>query len=194
MNARLLLVDFQNDYLATSGLEPDAASLVRRAAILLARCRELGVPVIHVWTTVSRADDRRMRHWKREGRWMCEEGTTGHAPPPELTARDGETVVHKSSFSAFATGDLGRVLEREHPALLVIAGVHLHACVRQLVLDCYERFESELWVAEDATGSNDPLHAAITRRYLERRAARFLPVDEACAELERLAVPSLQPG
>jgi hypothetical protein len=51
------------------------------------------------------------------------------------------------------------------------------------VLDCYERFESELWVAEDATGSNDPLHAAITRRYLERRAAHFLPVTAVLSEL-----------
>jgi acyl-CoA reductase-like NAD-dependent aldehyde dehydrogenase len=183
MTALLLLVDLQQDYLASPGLEPAAGPVSRRAEALLGGCRDLGVPVAHVLTTVTRADDRRMPHWKRADRWLCEEGTPGHEPPPGLEPRSGEVVVHKVSYSGFSDGELDRVLAAEAVDLLVVAGVHVHACVRQAVLDAYERRGVETWVAEDATASDDPLHAAVTRRYLERRAARFLPVDEVLARL-----------
>jgi alpha-ketoglutaric semialdehyde dehydrogenase len=183
MTPLLLLVDLQRDYLASPGLEPPAGVVARRASALLGACRELGVPVAHVLTTVSREDDRRMPHWKREDRWLCEEGTPGHEPPAGLEPLPDEVVVHKVSYSGFSNGELDRVLAAEAVDLLVVAGVHVHACVRQAVIDAYERRGVETWVAEDATASDDPLHAAVTRRYLERRAARFLPVDEVLARL-----------
>lgn len=185
MSSLLLLVDLQRDYLASPGLEPAPGSVVRNAAALLERCRELGMPVAHVWTTVSRDDDRRMPHWKREGRWLCEEGTPGHEPPPALAPRAGEPVVHKTSFSGFRNGALDELLRGTGATRLIVAGVHVHACVRQAVLDAYERDAEEIWVAEDATASDDPLHAAITKRYLERRAARFLPVSDLLDGLQR---------
>jgi isochorismate hydrolase len=58
---------------------------------------------------------------------------------------------------------------------LLVAGVHLHGCVRATVLDAYQR-GFVIWVAADAVASDDPLHAAITRSYLARRCARFVPV------------------
>jgi acyl-CoA reductase-like NAD-dependent aldehyde dehydrogenase/isochorismate hydrolase len=185
MTSLLLLVDLQNDYLAAPGLEPSAGATTRQAAQLLAGWRKLGQPVAHVWTTVSRVDDRRMPHWKRQDRWLCEEGTPGHAPPAGLEPAEGEAVVHKTSFGgAFADdGDLDRLLADRRPARVVVAGVHLHGCVRQAVLEAYERDGLEIWVADDATASDDPVHAAITRRYLEARAARFLPVDAVLGEL-----------
>ncbi|MFL5869114.1 MAG: cysteine hydrolase family protein, partial [Thermoleophilaceae bacterium] len=174
MKSLLLLVDLQRDYLASPGLEPAAGSVVERAATLLGGCRELGIPIVHAWTTVSRSDDRRMPHWKRDGRWLCEEGTPGHEPPPELLPEPGESVLHKTFFTAFEGGELDRLLEAEGSERLLLAGIHLHGCVRQAVLDAYQRHPIEIWVAADATASDDPVHAAITRRYLERRAARFV--------------------
>jgi len=177
MKPALLLVDLQRDYLAAAGLEPAAGQVTERAASLLDGCRRAGVPVIHVWTTVRRADDRRMPHWRAEGRWRCEEGTPGHAPPPALAPRPGEAIVHKTDFSAFGAPDLDAILERHGVDTLLVAGVHLHACVRATVLDAYAR-RLTLWVADDAVASDDPLHAAITREYLAARAARFRPVDD----------------
>jgi acyl-CoA reductase-like NAD-dependent aldehyde dehydrogenase/nicotinamidase-related amidase len=179
MTSLLLLVDLQNDYLAAPGLEPSAGATARQAAALLEGWRELDLPVAHVWTTVSRADDRRMPHWKRQGRWLCEEGTPGHAPPAGLEPAEGEAVMHKTSFGGVfaAGGEVDRLLAARDVRRVVVAGVHLHGCVRQAVLEAYERDGLEVWVAEDATASDDSVHAAITRRYLEARAARFLPVD-----------------
>jgi acyl-CoA reductase-like NAD-dependent aldehyde dehydrogenase len=190
MRPLLLLVDLQRDYLDSPGLEPASGPVVERAASLLRSCREANVPVVHAWTTVSRSDDRRMPHWRRENRWLCEEGTPGHEPPSELLPQPGERVIHKTGFSAFEDGELDGVLRDAGPDLVVVAGVHLHACVRQAVLDVYQRHRAEIWVAADATASDDPVHAAITRRYLERRAARFLSVDEVASAVAGTTPPT----
>ncbi|HVS00683.1 MAG TPA: aldehyde dehydrogenase family protein [Thermoanaerobaculia bacterium] len=179
----LLLVDLQNDFLSAPDLEPAAGELTRRAAALLQGCRERSVPVIHVWTTVRRDPDNRMPHWRRAGRWACVEGTAGHAPPGILAPLAGEPIVHKTFFSAFSTGALERLLRSLRRRTLLIAGTHLHACVRETVLDAYQR-GFDVVVAEDAVASDDPLHAVLARRWLEARAAIFQPVAEILASLD----------
>ncbi len=127
-------------------------------------------------TTVDRARDDRMPDWKAQDRWRCVRGTKGHEPPESLRPAETERVVDKTYFSAFSSGELDRIVSTAAPDTLIVAGVHLHGSVRATVLDAYAR-RLEVLVAEDAVASDDPLHAAITQRYLEGRAARFLTVD-----------------
>lgn len=183
MTPILLLVDLQHDYLAAAGLEPAAGQIVEQAAALLEGCRAAKIPVVHIWTTVSRAEDHRMPHWQRADRWICVEGTQGHATPGALRPADSEPVVHKTFFSGFSSGTLAPILTTHGADTLIIAGIHLHGCVRETVLDAYERGFASIWVADDAVGSDDPVHAAITRRYLSSRAARFAPAAELLARL-----------
>src|SRR6516165_794558 len=89
MRPLLILVDLQQDYLNCSHLEPMAGLVVQGAANLLAWCREQGMPVAHVWTTVSRIADNRMPHWKQANIWQCVEGTPGHQPPTSLAPIEG---------------------------------------------------------------------------------------------------------
>src|SRR5262249_36375406 len=98
MKPLLILVDLQNDYLKSSRFDLPTGSLVRGAAKLLGYCRERGVPVAHVWTTVSRKPDNRMPHWRSTERWLCEEGTPGHRPPPSLEPLESEPILHKTGF------------------------------------------------------------------------------------------------
>jgi alpha-ketoglutaric semialdehyde dehydrogenase len=175
----LLLVDLQRDYLALPGLDPSAGVVVDRARALLAGFRERGLAVIHVWTTVTREEDRRMRHWKRRELWRCEAGSEGHRPAAGLEPRDGEAIVHKTGFDPFVDGELGRLLDELAVERVAIAGIHLHACVREAALGLHERQRiAEIWLAEDAVTSDDPVHAAVTRRYLELRDVRFAPATE----------------
>ena len=182
MKPLLLLVDLQNDFLDAPGLEPAAADVVRNAKRLLDGARALGVPVVHAVTSVAPDGGNRMPHWKALDRWRCVRGTPGHAPPPGLEPAAGESVVSKSFFSAFSSRDLDPVLAASLADTLVVCGVHLHGCVRATVLDAYERGWA-VWVAEDAVGSDDPLHAAVTRRYLDGRGARFAAVGDLLARL-----------
>jgi alpha-ketoglutaric semialdehyde dehydrogenase len=177
-----MLVDLQEDFLAAEGLGPPREDLVDAAGRLLGGLRDLGVPVLHSWTTV-RADGDRMPHWKREGKWACVEGTEGHATPHALKPREGEPVFHKRFFDPFCASGLEAALRAARVDLLVVAGVHTHACVRAAALGAYER-GLEAWVAEDAVGSDEPVHAAETRRWLDGRAATFLSVERILAAVE----------
>lgn len=174
MTAALLLIDLQEDYLASPGLVPHRGEVVAGAARLLARCRAASVPVLHVWTTLHRERDERMPHWRSAGRWTCVEGTPGHAPPPELLPAPGEPVVHKTHFSAFADGSLAGHLRAGGVEEVWIAGVHTHACVRASAIDAY-RLGFAVAIASDAVASDQPLHADETRRWLGARCARFVP-------------------
>src|SRR5262249_19783865 len=144
--------------------------------------RARGVAIVHAVTTVDGGGTGRMPHWKAAGTWKCMRGTRGHEPPPELAPSQREEVVSKTFFSAFSTPGLDAALSRSGADTLLVAGVHLHGCVRATVLDAYQR-GLDVWIAEDAVASDDPLHAAVTRRYLEGRAAQFASVEELLARL-----------
>jgi len=182
MKPVLLLVDLQNDFLRAGDLEPHPASIAAAAADLLNTCRTGAVPVVHVWSTVNKSADNRMPHRKKNGDWMCLEGSAGHACPDVLRPHKKETIIHKIFFSAFSTGQLDSVLHELNADTLIIAGVHLHACVRATALDAYAKGYSVV-VAEDSTASNDPVHAAISKRYLQERSVIFRSSDEISAAI-----------
>jgi acyl-CoA reductase-like NAD-dependent aldehyde dehydrogenase/nicotinamidase-related amidase len=177
MKPVLLLVDLQNDFLRVGDLEPHPGSIVAAAANLLKVCRTSAVPVIHVWSTVNKSGDNRMPHRKKNDDWMCLEDSAGHACPDSLRPHKKEPIIHKTFFSAFSTKQLDLVLHDLRADALIIAGVHLHACVRATALDAYARGYSVI-VVEDSTASNDPLHAAIAKRYLQERSVIFRRSDE----------------
>jgi acyl-CoA reductase-like NAD-dependent aldehyde dehydrogenase/nicotinamidase-related amidase len=186
MKPALLLVDLQADYLATPGLQPAADALIAQSAALLAGCRGRQIPIIHIWTTVDRADDRRLPHWRSANRWQCVAGTHGHRPPACLEPQSSETIIHKSGFNAFADGELEQALRRLDCDTAILAGVHLHTCVRAAAMECMERGYG-VQIAEDAVGSNDPIHAASTRRWLAGRSVEFAPVPAILASLSGTA-------
>jgi acyl-CoA reductase-like NAD-dependent aldehyde dehydrogenase/nicotinamidase-related amidase len=185
----LLLVDLQGDFLAAPNLQPAAGAIVERSAELLQLCRERGIPVAHIWTTVTREPDNRMAHWKQANRWCCTAGSPGHEPPSVLSSCPGELVVHKSGFSGFTSGALSAWLRDRAIDTTLIAGIHLHGCVRQTALDAYQAGLS-VCIAEDAVASDDPLQAAITRRYLQARALRFLPVGAIPVFVDQVVTPA----
>src|SRR3954447_20248367 len=151
MRPLLLLVDLQNDFLDAPGLEPSRSDVVRRAARLLEAARGSGTPVVHCMTTVDPLSDDRMPHWKAADRRSCVRGSRGHAAPAELAPRQGESVVDKTFFSGFAASaacGLDEAIASAGADTLVLAGVHLHACVRATALDAYQR-GLRVWIAED---------------------------------------------
>ena len=82
--------------------------------------------------------------------------------------------MHKSGFS---TPDIAAFVAGLGRDTVVVAGVKTHACVRQLALDAWQAGLSVI-IAADAVGSDDPLHAAATRRYFKARGIEFLSNGE----------------
>lgn len=184
MKPALLLIDLQRDFLSSANLEPPAPTTISRAAELLGAARARGVPVIHIWTTVEKENDRRLPHWREMNRWHCVAGTPGHETPPELKPATGEGIIHKTGFNPFASGELEKSLHALGCDSMVLAGVHLHACVRTAAVESLER-DFRVFIAEDATASNDPMHAAATRRWLAERCVSFEPSNRVLDCLEK---------
>jgi acyl-CoA reductase-like NAD-dependent aldehyde dehydrogenase/nicotinamidase-related amidase len=183
MNAVLLLVDLQNDFLDSPGLQPFRELLILKTAALLKDCRSKKIPVVHVWTTISRGRDGRLPHWKKLNRWNCVAGTHGHQTPGPLQPLKQEIIVHKTGFNGFAGGELDKVLKKNRYDAVIVAGIHLHTCVRAVAMECLER-GLQVYVAEDAVGSNEPVLGAATRRWLAERCVEFLPGSEILSRVK----------
>ena len=183
MKPALLLVDLQGDYLKAAGLQPTADLLVSRAAALLNGCRERQIPVIHIWTTVRRDNDRRLPHWKKAHRWHCVAGTDGHKTPAPLQPIQNETTINKSGFNGFAGGELDAVLKNINCDSVILAGIHLPTCVRTIAAESLER-GLHIFIAGDAVAGNDPVYAAATRRWLAERGIEFISTNEILSRLD----------
>jgi nicotinamidase-related amidase len=115
-NATLVLIDYQNEYVAGPLGLPGAAPAIERAARLLRLAREAGAPVIHV------------AHKGRPGGLFDREAERGQiiaalAPCP------GETVIEKGLPNAFAGTDLHTALGKAVRKDIIIAGFMTHMCV-----------------------------------------------------------------
>jgi alpha-ketoglutaric semialdehyde dehydrogenase len=187
MRPALVLIDLQHDFLQHADLAPVSSCLIAQTEKLLSACRTAHIPVFHVWTRVRRDGNDRMPHWQRDDTWLCVEGSEGQLPPAALSPAGHETVFTKQFYSAFSSPGFGSALEESDIDTLIVAGVHLHGCVRATVLDAYAR-GLEIIIAEDAVGSYQPVHAEITRQYMNKRVAQFRHVDAIISEL----IPKLQ--
>lgn len=173
MKPLLVLVDLQEDFLGDSGLHPHRDSLVWGSATLLGLFRQNALTVAHVHTSVTLEPDTRMPHWKTQDLRRCVSNTPGHKTPESLAPLQGESLVEKTGFSPLGIPQFEQLLRSDRSQPVVICGVHLHACVMHTALAFWEQ-GFKVWIAEDATGSNNPMFAESTRLYLEDRGIEFL--------------------
>lgn len=181
--AGLLLVDLQAAFLARPGLLPDADTLVARAAALLAAFRERALPVAHAHTWITAADAAALPHWRPRDALACREGSPGAAPPDALAPAPGELLARKRFYGAFADARLDAWLRARGVERLIVAGCHLHACVRSTVLEACER-GYDVVVADDVVATPEPLHGELVRAWLAERVARFQGAAEILAALD----------
>ncbi len=130
----LLIQDMQNDVVAEGGAfaasgaplhcrEQDAVENIRRLAL---RCRELGIPVIHVWFLVEPGlPGFTLNAPLFEG--VLEDnalvrGTWGAEPVPGLEAQPGDIVVTKMRMSAWEGTTLETVLKATGRDILIDTG------------------------------------------------------------------------
>jgi acyl-CoA reductase-like NAD-dependent aldehyde dehydrogenase/nicotinamidase-related amidase len=188
----LISLDLQDGYLEDPGLEPAAGRLLAGAAAWLERFRERGLPIVHVRTTV-RPEGSALPHWDERRRLDFAPGAAGWRFAAPAAPLDGEPVVEKTHYSAFQSGRLLQLLEELDAGRVVVIGVHLHGCVRSTALDASAAGLS-VDIADDATASSDPPHAAATRRWMSTRGFRFLELDEWEAEEgPRFEQPAVRP-
>ncbi len=179
--AAILVVDMQRDFLSHSSLEPDADTLAERIADLVEWARDNACPVVHIHTIAAEDGSNWMPHWKASGRAYCIEGTKGAEPHERLNPAEGETVAIKQYYSGFEDPAAERALLADGIDTVIITGVHTHACIRATASDAYAR-GFDVIIAEDAVGSYDPAHGALTLDWINGRAAQCLPAQSIKAK------------
>jgi acyl-CoA reductase-like NAD-dependent aldehyde dehydrogenase/nicotinamidase-related amidase len=198
----LICVDLQRAYLDDPELEPGAGPLLAAVAAWLAAFRDRQLPVLHVRTTVEPAGPA-LPHWDEPARRRLAHDAETWRFAPAAEPRDGEPIVDKTHYSGFASGHLGRLIADAGATEVILAGVHLHGCIRSTALDA-SAAGLRVSIAADATATNDPAHAAATRRWLAERAIPFPdlaawragaagaepPEAEPAAELAERAFPA----
>jgi acyl-CoA reductase-like NAD-dependent aldehyde dehydrogenase/nicotinamidase-related amidase len=170
----LVLIDLQNDFLAMPRMEPHPSTIIAGAAQLLREFRVRGLPVIHVRTKTAAVGFGRMPHWEQRDTVACVAGTSGYDAPPALRPLAGEAVFDKTWFSAFSVSAFEDYLREKEIGVLVLGGVFIQSCLRQTAIDGYQK-GFRVYLAAEASGSHDPLHAALTLNYLDDRA--MIPLD-----------------
>jgi nicotinamidase-related amidase len=186
----LLIVDMQNDYVHPDGrgFVPDAAHRAPAIGMLLEAFREARQPVIHAVRSYrpDTWDVERFRvPYFQAGRGFFIEGTWGAQISERLVPVEGEPVITKQRFSAFAFTELDLLLRRAGITRLVVAGVNLPNCPRTTMFDAIG-LDYDVVAPTDAlaTANEDTRQANISD--LAAVGVRIATAAEIAAEIRRI--------
>jgi nicotinamidase-related amidase len=181
----LLVIDLLNDYFRQHArLAAQRGPLVASVNRLVAAFRQAQQPVLWVRQEFAPDLSDAFLRMRRENLRVTIAGTDGCELLPELERHASEKVLVKKRYSAFFGTDLDEMLAAMRPAILVLAGVNTHACVRTTAIDAYQR-DYEVIVASDCVASYDVEHHEVTKRYLDAGIARFV----SSAEIAKMLTP-----
>jgi len=132
----LVVIDMQNDNLTPgSSVEiPRARDIVPAVAARLDAARSQGVPVVYI-IDEHEPDDPDLDVWTTHN----VKGSKGGEVWPELTPKEGDHRVTKSTYSAFVGSNLEEVLEELGVETLVLTGCVTEVGVLATAMDALQR-------------------------------------------------------
>lgn len=124
----LLVIDVQQDFWSNEVAQafPDFPGKMAR---LLARCRDLGIEIIHLRAGFAPDQSDWMAKYRLLGKVPCIRGTSGAAVLPCAAALPSEVVIEKQSFDGFQTAALLPLLQQRGKRFLLAAGIETSVCV-----------------------------------------------------------------
>ena len=151
----LVLIDMQTDFLEKDGrlgqfYPPEKLASVRRAIPgvqrLLAAARKAGMTVAHSRSHRYGADIRTD---------LVGVNDAGYELLPECGAREGEIVVDKWTFGAFASTELEQRLRERGVKCILLAGILTNVCILATAVQAVDRL-FRVALVEDATAAFSP--------------------------------------
>ena len=141
-----------NDHLTPgSSVEvPRARDIVPAVAARLDAARAAGLPVVYV-VDQHDPDDADLDLWTTHN----VAGTTGGEVWPALAPKDGDTIVTKPTYSAFAASDLDGVLDGLAVDTLVLTGCLTEVGIMATAMDALQRGYA-VEVPPDAQAGSSP--------------------------------------
>ena len=170
----LMVIDMQNDFVLDGAIMQvkEAKNQLPRIQRLIAKCRELGVPVIYTIqetdavfcplevAAIPRLKDAGMR-----------KGTGGQQIVSELAPMEDDIVIRKRRFSAFYQTDLEIILRNIRGSVnpvdtIIICGTVTNICCESTARDAFFR-DYKVVFGSDVCSANTPqAHAATLENML----------------------------
>ncbi|RCV34622.1 hypothetical protein SEVIR_7G183400v4 [Setaria viridis] len=152
--AALLVIDVQGHFASL------AAPIMPAIASTVALCRSAGMPVVHT-RHVDRDDvprSRPLREWWPGDR--IDAGTPAAELLPGAGRAEGDLVVEKSTYSAFAGTGLEEALRRAGAEEVVVCGVMTNLCCETTARDAFVRGFRVFFSADATATASRDLHEA----------------------------------
>jgi ureidoacrylate peracid hydrolase len=158
-NSALLVIDMSRDFVAPGApMEcAPAREMAKRLAVLLERCRKVGLPVIHV-NHVHHPGAKDMGTLAerfpsiRDGKAL-RAGTPGVEIWEEIAPQDGDMVIEKIRQSGFVYTSLEARLRELGVRNVIVSGVSVGACVECTARDAVAR-DFHVIMLSDGTETN----------------------------------------
>ncbi len=187
----LLVIDMQDEFVKPHWAPdwvPEATRQVPRIKRLIEHCRSRGIPVIFtVYAKTHRYLDRPMTGKHMPGRYpklnidfsqFFVEGHVWH----ELTPREDEIVIHKSSYGAFYDTPLETILKNLGKDTVILCGTITNFCVGATARQAYERSFKVIF-GSDVSSTDDPEMQEPELKVMRKGFAKVMTSEEIIAQL-----------
>jgi len=169
--AVLLVIDMQNDFVRDGAIMQvkEAGRQLPKIKGLIAKCRELGVPVIY---TIQKTDavfcplEVAIFPWLKEA--GMREGSDGAKIVDELAPQPDDIIIYKRRFSAFFQTDLEIILRNirgsEKPVdTVIISGTVTNVCCESTARDAFFRDYKVVFGTDINSAHDEETHNATLR-------------------------------
>lgn len=170
--AAVLIMDYQN-YVVGS-YPSQGPSLVAKAASVLQRARQAGIPVVYVvlrfrpgYPEVS-LRNKSFAALRNSGQLV--EGTPGAEVHPEVAPQPGDVVVTRRRAGAFSTTDLDAVLKAKDVDTLVLLGISTSGVVLSTIRWAADMDYRLVVLADCCTDRDEELHRLLMEKVFTRQA------------------------
>lgn len=182
----LLVIDMQDEFVKphwSPDWVPAATMQVPRIKRLIEHCRSRDIPVIYtVYSATHNFLDRPKTGQFMPGRYseldidfsiFYKEGKVWH----ELTPREGEIVIKKSSYGAFYDTPLETILKNMGKDTVIICGTLTNYCCSATARQAYERSYKVVF-GSDVTSADDPEMQEPELKVLRKGFAKVMTAEE----------------
>jgi nicotinamidase-related amidase len=147
MHIAVLVIDMIADFVTGKFGSKEAQSIVPAIKALLARARELNIPVIYL-KDAHEKEDIELKIWGEHAM----KGTPGSEIIQQLSPVEGDIVVEKRFYSGFINTKLEEILRNLKVKELILVGVSTDICVQNNAAEAFFRGYS-ITVPRDCTAS-----------------------------------------
>ncbi len=170
----LLLMDFQNDIVPLIA-ENKRSMLLSNAAALLARARQIGMPVFFVVVGFRdgypEVNERNKSFSGIKAAGRMKQGTPGFEIDARIAPQANEAVIVKKRVNAFFNTDLETLLGARGVTRLILSGIATSGVILSTTRWAADRDYSIVVVSDACGDADDEVHRVLTEKVLARQAS-----------------------